>query len=244
MGVTALTLVRHGESIGNIAASKAESSGAEEIELPSRDADVPLSETGVEQADALGRWLQSLSDDEFPDVVWCSPYVRALETAQRLRVNQRRDLDLIVDERLRDRELGILDALTKHGIIARYPTEAARRQHLGKYYYRPPGGESWVDVAFRLRAALGDIDRLEPDRTVLIVAHDAVVTIIRSLCERLTEPEILQLARSTPVLNASVSRLVRVDGSWTVDSYNVVEHLQDAGAAVTAHTGDRDAFPH
>lgn len=244
MGVTALTLVRHGESIGNIAASRAESSGAEEIELPSRDADVPLSETGVEQADALGRWLQSLPDDEFPDVVWCSPYVRALETAQRLMVNQRRELELIVDERLRDRELGILDALTKHGIIARYPTEASRRQHLGKYYYRPPGGESWVDVAFRLRAALGDIDRLESDRRVLIVAHDAVVTIIRSLCERLTEPEILRLARSTPVLNASVSRLVRVDGSWTVDSYNVVEHLQDAGAAVTAHTGDRDAFPH
>ena len=61
-----------------------------------------------------------------------------------------------VDERLRDRELGILDALTAHGVDVRLPAEAARRRWLGKFYYRPPGGEAWTDVALRLRSFLRD----------------------------------------------------------------------------------------
>ena len=35
-----------------------------------------------------------------------------------------------------------------------YPDEAKRRDLLGKFYYRPPGGESWADVALRIRSVL------------------------------------------------------------------------------------------
>ena len=52
-----LWLVRHGESVGNVAATAAEAARAEMIELASRDADVPLSETGIEQARALSAAL-------------------------------------------------------------------------------------------------------------------------------------------------------------------------------------------
>jgi glucosyl-3-phosphoglycerate phosphatase len=50
VGVRELLLVRHGESEGNVAAAEAHSSGAEEIAVPARDADVGLSDLGRAQA--------------------------------------------------------------------------------------------------------------------------------------------------------------------------------------------------
>ena len=54
-----LAVVRHGQSTGNVTAQEAETAGVEEIDIPERDADVPLSDLGVRQATALGRWLAS-----------------------------------------------------------------------------------------------------------------------------------------------------------------------------------------
>ncbi len=78
MTVDKLWLVRHGESEGNVAASKAEREGAAVIALDARDADVALSPVGEEQARALRTWLavNSPSIDEY----WVSPYRRARQT--------------------------------------------------------------------------------------------------------------------------------------------------------------------
>ncbi|TDC78347.1 hypothetical protein E1193_20925 [Micromonospora sp. KC606] len=66
--LAALWIVRHGESTANVAATAAEASGAERIDLSHRDADVPLSATGEEQARATARWLASLPGQHRPDV--------------------------------------------------------------------------------------------------------------------------------------------------------------------------------
>src|SRR4051812_18548318 len=145
-----LGVVRHGESSGNVIAADAERDGLELIDIPQRDADVPLSDTGREQAGAVGRWLADLPADRQPDAVVVSPYLRARQTAE-LAVEGIRARP-VVDERLRDRELGIIDLHTGHGVRARLPEEADRRARLGKFYYRPPGGESWTDVLLRLRS--------------------------------------------------------------------------------------------
>ena len=63
----------------------------------------------------------------------------------------------VVDERLREKEFGILDRLTRSGIEELHPDQAEFRQLLGKFYHRPPGGESWCDVILRLRSALDTI---------------------------------------------------------------------------------------
>lgn len=44
------------------------------------------------------------------------------------------------------REFGIPDMLTAQGVERRLPGEADRRCWLGKFYYRPPGGKSCVEV--------------------------------------------------------------------------------------------------
>jgi probable phosphoglycerate mutase len=244
-GAAQLTLVRHGESVGNVAATAAERAGLEIIDLATRDADTPLSSRGAEQAHAFGTWLRDCAQGTGPQIVWCSPYVRAVQTATIALEAARSDLTLRLDERLRDRELGILDLLTTTGVDARYPAEAARRRHLGKFYYRPPGGESWADLALRIRTFLSDLDGLEDGRRVLIVAHDAVIMTIRYVCEALTEQGVLDLARHAPVRNATVTRLVRnaVDGTWALAAFNEDDHLEREGAPKTTHPGDRDALP-
>lgn len=69
MTVQELILVRHGQSEGNVAAEKAQRDAVERIDVPARDPDVVLSETGREQAAAVGRWLQGLSAEERPGIV-------------------------------------------------------------------------------------------------------------------------------------------------------------------------------
>ncbi len=52
----ALYVVRHGESSGNVARDAAEAQGLERIDIAERDMDVPLSDTGHDQAMSIGGW--------------------------------------------------------------------------------------------------------------------------------------------------------------------------------------------
>lgn len=243
-GMSELLLVRHGESQGNVAATLAHQSGAHVINVPARDADVELSGTGREQALALGGLLAGFPDDRHA-AVWSSPYLRARQTAELAVHTGGWTTPVLLDERLRDRELGILDMLTPAGVEARLPREAERRRWLGKFYYRPPGGESWADVVLRLRSLLADLDRLYPGQRVLLVCHDAVILLIRYILEGLTEGELLDIAGTTAILNASVSRFVRPGGTgrWQLESFNVTDHLMSEGIPLTEHAGDANVHP-
>jgi len=245
MGAVGLVLVRHGESIGNVAAAAADNAGADVIEVGMRDADVPLSATGVDQAKAWGACLGDTPVEARFDSVWCSPYRRALETATLALQRAGLDLPVRVDERLRDRELGVLDLLTTKGVEARFPDEAIRRRWHGKFYHRPSGGESWADVALRVRGVLADIDQWEQDRRVLIVCHDAVIMTIRYVCEGMSEGDVLATAKAEPLRNVSVTRLVRPSGQgwWKLQMHNDIAHLEQQSATVTRHPGDPHVLP-
>ena len=228
MAVTEIWLVRHGESTANVAAARAEADGADVIEIDHRDADVPLSPLGEEQSRALGRELADRGVDDVPAALWVSPYLRAQQTIEiALDAGGLGEPERRVDERLRDRELGVLDLLTLQGVRNRYPDEERRRQWLGKYYHRPAGGESWVDVMARLRS-------------LLVAAHDAVVMLVVAVCLDLDEPTLMEFARTHTVANASLTRLRRdaVDGQWTLEEFSAVGHLDDA--EVTEHSGRKD----
>jgi broad specificity phosphatase PhoE len=241
MGLRALVLLRHGESLGNVAAAEAHEAGVEEIDVSARDPDVELSELGRWQAEAVGPALNGLADDKRPEVVACSPYARATQTARLACEAAGLSLPVGWDERLRDRELGVLDRLTERGVVTRHPEEDARRGWQGKFYHRPAGGESWADVVHRLRTWLADADRIFDGKCVLLVSHDVVILLLRYVCEGLDEEQVLHLGRVTPMHNAALSRFDRDDqGQWTVSMYDDVTHLDQAGLPVTAHRGARD----
>ena len=64
-----LWIVRHGQSAGNVANDAASASGAARLDLPVRDADVPLSGLGERQAAAVGDWFAGMPERERPEVV-------------------------------------------------------------------------------------------------------------------------------------------------------------------------------
>jgi broad specificity phosphatase PhoE len=235
---TRLFLIRHGESAGNVARDAAEAAGLPLIELQGRDVDVPLSPLGERQARALGRWFATRPDTEQPTVVLASPYRRADQTAQLL-VEQLSCKPRVrsIDERLREKEFGSLNRLTRAGIIARFPEEAALRAEIGKFYYRPPGGESWCDVILRLRSILDDLQLRHRRERVLIVAHQVIVLCFRYLLEQMNEQEILSIDRRADVANCSVTSYELVKGeadeALVLSAYNFVAPLEEAGEEVT-----------
>jgi broad specificity phosphatase PhoE len=202
-----LWIVRHGQSAGNVARDAADAAGLPMIDIALRDVDVPLSELGLRQAEALGRWFAALPEGGRPEVVLSSPYVRARQTAKAIceagGVGEAARLP-VVDERLREREFGILDRLTTPGIRQRHPELADQRALLGKFYFRAPGGESWADVILRLRSALDTVSLHHADRRVLIVCHQVVVLCLRYILEELDEAQVLAIDKGGEVINCGV----------------------------------------
>lgn len=236
-----LWLVRHGQSAGNVARDAAEAGGLHVIDIATRDLDVPLSSLGVRQAQSLGRWFGALDAADQPQIVLCSPYARAEQTARLMLQSAgiTRAVRLRLDERLREKEFGILDRLTHLGIRQKHPELFEQRAHVGKFYFRPPGGESWCDVILRLRSLLEMTTREYAGQRVLVVAHQVVVNCMRYLIEQMSEAEILEMDRLGDIPNCSVTsyRALGDAGAgphMALDLVNFLAPLQQQGTPVTS----------
>jgi probable phosphoglycerate mutase len=183
-----------------------------------------------------------LPPDQRPNVVLCSPYLRAQSTANAVHAGAGLATDfseLVIEERLREKEFGILDRLTRPGIEQRHPELAAARGRVGKFYFRPPGGESWCDVILRLRSVLDTISLHYGEKRVLVVAHQVVVLCMRYLLENLDEARILAIDAQGDVANCAVTEyeIEALSGSshaLKLKRYNFVTPLEQEGAPVTS----------
>ena len=236
-----LWIVRHGESAGNVARDAAQAARLPRIDIGHRDVDVPLSALGMEQGDALGRWFAAMPPQARPDVLLVSPYLRARQTAECIVAAGGLAPDaagLAADERLREKEFGILDRLTRYGIEEEHPQQAELRAVMGKFYHRPPGGESWCDVILRLRSALDTISLHHGGQRVLIVGHQVVVLCLRYLLEGMDEDGILAVDQAGDVANCSVTDYAfdvqaNPDG-MTLQRFNFTAPMEREGTPVTA----------
>jgi broad specificity phosphatase PhoE len=234
-----LWIVRHGQSAGNVARDAAELAGASMIEITTRDADTPLSELGMQQARALGAWFASQPADERPNVLMCSPFVRAQQTCTAIAGMLGLDVaETLVDERLREKEFGILDRYTRHGIVQKFPELAEQRALVGKFYFRPPGGESWCDVILRLRSVVQVLRRDHVHDRVLIVGHQVTVNCFRYLLECMDEAKILAIDREADVPNCAITGYALGDEggrpNFALRRTNFVVPMVEAGAPVTS----------
>lgn len=134
-----LVIIRHGQSGRNVAKDQARINGSHTFGTGLRDVDTPLTHEGHQQAKETGAHLASTFSF---DVAFTSPYKRTIETTAGLLSASDPKPRVVLEERIREIEFGILDGLTKNGIQQRYPEEFERRTREGKYWYRPPGGES------------------------------------------------------------------------------------------------------
>lgn len=132
----------------------------------------PLNEIGKAQAAALA--------EQFADtplrVICSSDLPRARETAEI--IARRFGLQVELDPRLREIDLGVWEGMRGDDIAGEYPEELAERQR-NPAHSRAPNGESAAEVAERVWAAADDIARAHPVGSVLVVSHGlAIATLI------------------------------------------------------------------
>ena len=161
-----LILARHGETAAN----------RDGLGLGLQD--VPLTERGLQQAEALADALAGAQID----AVYSSPLRRAMDTA--LTIASRHSLEVIADEGLTEMDVGDLDGLTFEEMRQRHPEFLSR--WLGEEagtLRMPGGGESLQDVQNRAREAVQRIARRHERGTVVVVTHN--FTIHALLCDAL-----------------------------------------------------------
>ncbi len=182
---TAATLLacRHGQSLGNVVRADAEASGREDLGIALADDDLPLTELGHEQAAWLGRLILALPAAHRPTRILCSPFRRALETAEGIirHAYEGSRIAFTVDARLKPKAFGVVGHLTRKGVAVRHPELAAQRERVGRFHFRPPGGESRCDVVLRVQRALEDIRLRHAGERVLLVTHQIVINAIDHL---------------------------------------------------------------
>lgn len=157
MSAGTLVLLRHGQTDYNVA-----------MRLQGQT-DIPLNETGREQARRAGEVLAGIA----PDAVVASDLSRAADTARA--VAGPLGLDVVTDPRLRERDFGLWEGLHGDVIAERWPEDYAVWR--GGGHPESVGAERRGHVGVRFADGVADAaSRLETSQTLLVVAHGACIT--------------------------------------------------------------------
>ncbi|MBZ5660040.1 MAG: histidine phosphatase family protein [Acidobacteriia bacterium] len=233
-----LLLLRHGQSEANVRKEAAKQAGLEPSWTEAlRDMDTPLTPLGRQQAFSVGcelarryptsdvyraelslfRKLNPLQKaapyirENMLQYIVTSPYVRTRQTTEEVCRGLGYEPNIVVEERIREIDFGIMDGIDRETFRKLYPTEATRREKDGKYWYRPPGGENRPDVRLRVHSFLDTLNRDYVSKSVLVINHSVVVLAFRSLLERWGEEQYMQVDREDDVKNCGLTVYKRED---------------------------------
>ncbi len=174
---------------------------------------IPLNELGERQARALASFIRNIG----MSALYTSDLRRALKTAECLA--ERLSFAPIPDERLRERNIGMWQGLTRAEIEAWYPADyTAMLADVDGY--RVDCGESRSDVRARVRAALADILKRESGETVGILSHTTAIKIL--LADLIPGYDPLDVDLD----NTSVTTIRAKDSGWELVAVDDVMHLE------------------
>ena len=131
--------------------------------------DIPLNQEGREMA---GRAAEEYRDVHF-DICYCSPLIRAKETAQIML--QGREIPIVYDDRLREMSFGDYEGIENSFSIPDCPINILF-QAPEKYQESIGGAETWAELFARTGAFLEEVikPQLELGKDILIVGHGAM----------------------------------------------------------------------
>lgn len=195
---TEMILVRHGETEWNV-------EGRMQGHLNS-----PLTERGRQQAFALA---DHFAPGEITRIV-SSDLGRCLETVTPLA--GRIDLEIETDSGLRERNLGMLQGLTRKE-AGRRPRGEAADFDFSDPDFLPEGGETLREVFSRTTGAVQAIALRHPGERVLVVTHGGV---LKCLFHRAVGLPI-EMPRRFSIHNAALNRIHIQGDLWTLDSWGL-----------------------
>jgi len=156
---TRLYVIRHGQVVGH-----------DEQRLNGRT-DVDLTPVGQAQMEAVAKDLEGVE----LAAVYSSDLKRARYGGEAL--VRSRDIELRVDPLFRELNFGQWEGLSLDEVAKKYPGERERR--LGDILnYRTPGGETFQELADRIKTGVSQILSKHKDSAVALVAHSGVNRVI------------------------------------------------------------------
>jgi NAD+ kinase len=190
-----LLFVRHGRSEGNEAreqSKQGDNSAYTDQFRARRNREWRLTDLGVAQADAAGRWIREHIAPPYPRCI-TSEYLRARETAAHL------DLagacwvqDILLRERSWGRADFVMPESERYELFA--VELAARRED--PCYWRPPEGESLAEVCLRVERVLDRVRGRPPGGNCVVVTHEDVMWAARFVLEGMTQEQWRELLLS------------------------------------------------
>ena len=180
-----LLLVRHGESVGNLARKNFVKNKDESVflEIVSKihESQYQLTPLGINQAKLAGQWFENQGMTSF-DRMLVSNNTRAMQTAAYLNLPL---ADWMIDFNLREREDGLFNIIPPSKRDGSY-YEQQRFHDTQPFLFRPPQGESVADVCQRVKIVLDTLARECSGKKVIIVCHGHVIRAFRIILERMS----------------------------------------------------------
>jgi len=132
-------------------------------------ADAPLNETGRRQAECLREALAQVP----LTAVYASPLVRTRDTAAR--IAEVHGLEVQVEDRLIEMDIGEVEGLTFSEIRERFPVVAKNWAQPTGPTFQMPGGERLIDVQNRAVDAIEALAARHQNETFCVVTHNFVI---------------------------------------------------------------------
>ena len=201
--MTLILLVRHGQTEWN------------REERFRGQADVPLNETGLAQAEATGRRVAATWQ---PAAVYSSPLSRSVETAEAIAGHF--GLHVQVHAWLADIHYGDWQGLTPSEVKERWPHE------YDNWYMHPerariPNGESLESLQARAMRTVSELVKAHPGETIVLVGHTVINRVILLAMLGLGIERFWRLRQDTCAINLIEAE----DGEYTIVSLNDTCHL-------------------
>ena len=196
-------LVRHGQTAWN------------KEEIFRGRTDVPLDETGLEQAELAGEYFKGMEIH----AIYSSPLSRVLQTAQK--IAQFHHLKVQPLDGIIDMSFGNWEG-HPHQEIRENDKEIYRQWVEEPHLVRLPGGEGLDDVRVRSMASLEEVIRSHPGKTLVLVSHRVVCKVLICAILGLDNSHFWQITQDTTAINLIQYR----DGKYILSLMNETCHLK------------------
>jgi 2,3-bisphosphoglycerate-dependent phosphoglycerate mutase len=202
---TEIVLIRHGQTDWNVLGKYQGST------------DIALNAVGLNQAKATQQAIVELHQEGAFAALYSSDLQRAQQTATPLA--HALSLPLHIEPRLRERNYGMLEGLTREQIALQYPQHAA---NLHAPHHAIPKGETPAQFYDRVHTALSDLAARHTGQRVAAVCHGGTL----AMAWRVATQTWVDVQRAGPILNASINSITHDGTRFHVRLWGEVEHLR------------------